>query len=571
MELERIYPMMDEKTAVDIDGNFQKIEGVTGQLTNEVKNHQISLNTLSSNVSDVKKTIANRGKEIIASEVVQSWLAKNEFKPKEAVATYADLPAVAEQKEIRGVLDTNQIYWYDNGKWTLQSRVDLNGLSNRSLVQTSNITFNIPSQYPTLQAAIDDLSTRAFKQGTTITLMIDAGHIVTTPLRLVNGDYSHFRIASKDAVVFVNLPSGVNFIFGNNAKMPVLSTVFDMQNTGANGYNIEDSCVAKVDSRCGVINAGVTCLYVRSSMLRAAYSVWSGGNDRTAWVTRGSIVSIPEANFNDCKGGLYAVYVSRSSNADLSNSTIDNSKATACALRVLRSRCTFISGSTQNSISDGIVATQASSIGCDNANVSGCANNGVSSMSGSSVDFGSGTANNCGGNGIYASGVSSIHADSATATGCNRNVAAIYGAVINFAGGKVADAKDKNLAVYSGGTIYATNVTNKGATVKTTDINVTSFNRLSTYGLIHNANGGYKTATGVATDTTATSGDRNVSHTLGVVPTYVSAQLYGANNTGTSVQITGVTSTSFTVRLLDGAGKPMPNTPFTVMYKVETN
>lgn len=106
--LERIYPMLNEKTAVDIDENFQK---------------------LNNNVSNVQKIIEDRGEEIISSEVVQNWLDKNEFKPKDAVATFNDLPQDAELKELRGVIEENAIYSYNGTEWVKLNNIDFSQLT----------------------------------------------------------------------------------------------------------------------------------------------------------------------------------------------------------------------------------------------------------------------------------------------------------------------------------------------------------------------------------------------------------------------------------------------------------
>ena len=63
-------------------------------------------------------------------KLLADWLNQNEFKPKEAVATFNDLPKVAELKEIRGVIDENAIYVYDGKKWIKQSNLNFDGLSH---------------------------------------------------------------------------------------------------------------------------------------------------------------------------------------------------------------------------------------------------------------------------------------------------------------------------------------------------------------------------------------------------------------------------------------------------------
>ncbi|PKE47229.1 hypothetical protein CW677_08615 [Macrococcoides caseolyticum] len=78
--------------------------------------------------------VNGKGDEILSSEAIQEmisrWIDKNDFKPKEAVATFNDLPKEAELKEIRGVTDENAVYVYDGEKWIKQSRLNFDGLDD---------------------------------------------------------------------------------------------------------------------------------------------------------------------------------------------------------------------------------------------------------------------------------------------------------------------------------------------------------------------------------------------------------------------------------------------------------
>lgn len=76
--------------------------------------------------------VNGKGDEILSSEAIQEmisqWVDKNDFKPKEAVATFNDLPKDAELKELRGVTDENAVYVYDGAKWIKQSQLNFDGL-----------------------------------------------------------------------------------------------------------------------------------------------------------------------------------------------------------------------------------------------------------------------------------------------------------------------------------------------------------------------------------------------------------------------------------------------------------
>lgn len=101
--------------------------------------------------------IEDRGIELLSSEGIQEalnkWLSENEFKPKEAVATFSDLPQDAELKELRGVIDENAIYVFDGTIWIKQSQINFDGL-NDVKKSIEKITINV-QDFATLEEAIN--------------------------------------------------------------------------------------------------------------------------------------------------------------------------------------------------------------------------------------------------------------------------------------------------------------------------------------------------------------------------------------------------------------------------------
>lgn len=102
-------------------GNRSNVEGVNA-----------NFKYLFDDVEGVWNFLEDKGVEVISSEGIQSaineWLANNDFKPKDAVATFNDLPQDAELKELRGVIDENAVYVYDGTKWIKQSNLNFDGL-----------------------------------------------------------------------------------------------------------------------------------------------------------------------------------------------------------------------------------------------------------------------------------------------------------------------------------------------------------------------------------------------------------------------------------------------------------
>ncbi|ARQ07281.1 Pectate lyase superfamily protein [Macrococcoides canis] len=90
---------------------------------NENENWQILMGIFKEGID---KTMSNEA----IKEIIDLWLQQNDFKPKEAVTTFAELPIPAELKEIRGVIDENAVYWFDGTNWVKQSNMNFDGISD---------------------------------------------------------------------------------------------------------------------------------------------------------------------------------------------------------------------------------------------------------------------------------------------------------------------------------------------------------------------------------------------------------------------------------------------------------
>src|SRR5690606_26451065 len=119
----------------------------------------------------------------------------------------------------------------------------------------ADLTVNIPSDFPTLQAAIDKLSGRPVKQGVQIILSIESGHALTAGLSVENGDYSHFVIRSVDAEVPLQAGFAGMVISGSNAAMPVLDCLIDAAaQTSGGGVKVDNASRMHITAGAGIKN-----------------------------------------------------------------------------------------------------------------------------------------------------------------------------------------------------------------------------------------------------------------------------------------------------------------------------
>ena len=93
-------------------------------------------------------------------KAISEWLANNDFKPKEAVDTFSDLPADAELKELRGVIDENSIYVFDGTQWVKQSNINFDGLTDvkNSVNAIDAEVSNVKGEVDTVKTEFSDIT-----------------------------------------------------------------------------------------------------------------------------------------------------------------------------------------------------------------------------------------------------------------------------------------------------------------------------------------------------------------------------------------------------------------------------
>ena len=277
-------------------------------------------------------------------------------------------------------------------------------------VNLTEIDIKVPTDFSDLQQAIDNAKRKM--NGIKVNIIIESGFKVSKGIKVSDGDYSNIIIKSVDDVVTVSDDFEGEMMSGQNASMPKLQTLFNMNNKGGNGYSLIDGSTGYIDGGCGVINAGKCCLYVRASILRSAYSKFSGGNDRCAWFTRGAVASMGNTDFSGCKGGNVAVYVSRSSIVEIANSDISNANVEMSAVYVVRSKLTAIDTNISNSSANGVFASQSSEVSLRNSDVTHAGVFAIQANYGTRIDLSTNTdLSNALSDGIHASAGSIVVGD----------------------------------------------------------------------------------------------------------------------------------------------------------------
>ena len=199
---------------------------------------------------------------------------------------------------------------------------------------TTDTTVNIPTNYDTIQEAINDIHNKRLPQSqSVVNINIESGHVLTDGFRVQDGDYSYFKISSVDSVV--NVSASMNLVSNTDldesvprssaicflavrAKMPVWDVMVDVSalNVSA-GYELDYGSKGTVATGKGIKNTndgagnGTNARITTGSYLNAAHAVFTGAQGQNVGVTIDSEANLEEANCTD--GVNTGVDVSRGS------------------------------------------------------------------------------------------------------------------------------------------------------------------------------------------------------------------------------------------------------------------
>ncbi len=426
-------------------------------------------------------------------------------------------------------------------------------------------TFQIPTDFATLQAAVDELSTLIVREGHRFILNIETGHAITDGILVANGDYGHFRVTSTDATVKLagSFPSSSSIIRGDNARLPVLACLFDCETVSIDqGYLVNEGSVGRVESGAGVKNlveaddtrAGMKV--TRASTCFATASVFTGCT-RNAWCTSASQLEIPDGVLTGAlKLGLFVSRgsICQATGADVSNAGEDG-------MRVHASQVTARALTANDCTLTGVVALGPAVIdlrdqsGSDTT-INDAGTNGISAAQGAVVNAIGADIARAGAIGIKASNHAVITAQGATIiTSTTFGAEASHGASINLNAATVTGSVTDDLRVLNGGRIYA-----QGSTVTSTsggsgknpdvaDCNVGAFNEVTASGYILAA--GTFQAKGQATIGSGSTSIA-VTHGLDVTPLLQDIHIIGGENPTADVGtiwVDTIGATTFTVNV----------------------
>lgn len=273
---------------------------------------------------------------------------------------------------------------------------------------TQTVTIGSSGDYQSINAALEALSKQRpiYNSSSQISVKINllSGFVMAEQVVIRDGlDLGWIEIISVDPVVSVDRSalteitvddSYAAFTAWNNARLPIIGTVFDMDTSGTETQRdgivtVQNSSVS-TRPFCGLINAGRDCLSIQKESHAAAHQFIGTG------------------------AGRYAVYCSRRSSADTAASDLKNAVSAA----IFCDRVSSVgstSGTDASGSGVGVLVKGAARVCVPGINVSNCTSAGIHALEAATVEASLADASGAGGNGIRSQGGAVINAEGANA------------------------------------------------------------------------------------------------------------------------------------------------------------
>jgi hypothetical protein len=353
---------------------------------------------------------------------------------------------------------------------TLAQAITYAVTNNKVVRIDEDTTVNIPTDCPTLQNAVDHIS--AGNQLVTVTLRIESGHSPASGISVANGDFGFFTVTAADPTVTVSgsFPNTDGFIFGENARLPKLGALVNMNNRGYVGYYARLNSVGFVLPNCGIFNLGsagafgttAPGLFVNANSVLYASGAKSYNNPRNVWATRGSQFEGEQGDFSGATGDI-AIYASRNSTLHIVQCDVTGAANAGLVLR--RSRATADASDFSNAGATGITLERTSQCSMTDRDaivpkINLCGNDGVLVQQGSTFHFAGGQIQSNGRDGVSAALSSLVNVSSSSVTGNGR-----YGCTTRLnSNASVVDSTvtgsvTANIFITEGGFLTASNTT----------------------------------------------------------------------------------------------------------------
>lgn len=269
-------------------------------------------------------------------------------------------------------------------------------------------TVNVPTDYPTMQAAVDDLYIQTTTQGSMFIINLESGYQEKVGLKVQYGDFSKFYI--KSATGTVQVADDFIGVVGPDGGSTITS----------------GSVIMAYHARGPVLG----CIFNGRQIARTLYFALGGSH---GWADRLASSTEESPNPTKISGGTnfrHATFEAQEGSVIV----CENVVATGCLLNsiycernsTIHAEFSDASGSTQA----GVMATRGSRVNADSMNVSGC-KLGMWASRGATISAADANADTCSVYGFYADMAATINAHNTSALAAGTNMPVDTGSFVN--------------------------------------------------------------------------------------------------------------------------------------------
>lgn len=307
--LENGFPIEEKPARQWFNYLFNSSARKTNEIIDVVDLNTNNISTLTTNLEDTKLDTGITAVPTLAGQVARTQNERN-----------SDLVS----SEVFGVFDNLN----DVG---IKAAISYAVSNNKKIIFNFDATIKVPTHAANISDAIHSVASIGNRK---FTVLIEAGHVLTSGVNFKDGDYSNFTITSEDAVVPVSSSFAKSVISAINAKAATLGCLVDLNGKGNfAAYNLTNNSSGYILEGAGVLNGTGRGLYVnQGSTCTAIGAVFTGFGDAGCHVSRTSELECANANFdnNGLLGGNFgAVYASRNSQINGADMSIQNSGGVA--------------------------------------------------------------------------------------------------------------------------------------------------------------------------------------------------------------------------------------------------
>ncbi|MDX1489439.1 MAG: hypothetical protein R3268_14610, partial [Acidiferrobacterales bacterium] len=219
---------------------------------------------------------------------------------------------------------------------------DMPGWLPLSGITRTDITANIPTNFPTMQGAIDAYSGVLCAPGSNIIINIESGHELSSGVSVQDGDYSRFVIRSDDAVVNLASSFSGHVFFGERAALPTLDCLIDGSSAASvgHGYYMRLGSSGLVNPGAGIRNlpstgpagAETSGVFLTGSSQATADEAVITGNPRNVWVSEASRFDAQNADLSGATSE-HLLYASRRAQVHIAFCDLSGAAENAMVLR----------------------------------------------------------------------------------------------------------------------------------------------------------------------------------------------------------------------------------------------